>query len=66
MLREGLSEDGEHGGHVFDMCLAKAGAAFCRITGVEIKIPDSPAFDTCALKGASQEEIKSAEQGKDN
>ncbi len=59
-----LSEDRKHGGHVFDMCLTKASAAFCRITGVEIKIPDSPAFDTYALKGASQEEIKSVEQGK--
>ncbi len=29
-----------------------------------IRIPDTPAFDTYALKGASKEEIKSVEQGK--
>ena len=60
-----LSEDKKHGGHVFDISLADGSASFCRITSVEIKIPDSPAFDTYALKRASQEEIKSVEQGKD-
>ena len=29
-----------------------------------IKIPDTLAFDTYALKGASKDEIKSVEQGK--
>ncbi|BAL84936.1 hypothetical protein SELR_pSRC101290 (plasmid) [Selenomonas ruminantium subsp. lactilytica TAM6421] len=29
-----------------------------------IRILDTPAFDTYALKGASKEEIKSVEQGK--
>lgn len=37
---------------------------FCSITSVEVRIPVTPAFDTYALKGASQEEIKSVEQGK--
>ena len=60
-----LSEDKKHGGHVFDISLADGSASFCRITSVEIKIPDSPAFDTYALKRASQDEIKSVEQGKD-
>ena len=59
-----LSEDKKCGGHVFDMSLMKADAAFCRITSVEVKIPDTPAFDTYALKGASQDDIKSVEQGK--
>ena len=59
-----LSEDKAHGGHVFDISMAQGTAAFCRITRVEIQIPDSPPFDTYALKGASQEEIKSVEQGK--
>lgn len=59
-----LSEDRKYGGHVFDVSLTKAEAAFCRITSVEVRIPDSPAFDTYALKEASQEEIKSVEQGK--
>ena len=59
-----LSDDKKHGGHVFDVCLTQGNAGFCRITSVEIKIPDTPAFDTYALKGASQDEIKSVEQGK--
>ncbi len=59
-----LSEDKKYGGHVFDISLTRGNAAFCRITSVEINIPDTPAFDTYALKKASQEEIKSVEQGK--
>ena len=59
-----LSDDKKHGGHVFDVSLTQGDAAFCRVTNVEIKIPDTPAFDTYALKGASQDEIKSVEQGK--
>lgn len=59
-----LSEDKKYGGHVFDLSLIQGNAAFCRITSVEVRIPDTPAFDTYALKGASQEEIKSVEQGK--
>ena len=39
-------------------------AKFCKITSVEVRIPDSPAFDTYALKKASKDEIKSVEQGK--
>ena len=59
-----LSEDKKHGGHVFDVSINQGKADFCRITSLEIRIPDSPAFDTYALKGASQDEIKSVEQGK--
>ena len=59
-----LSEDRKQGGHVFDVSLTRGEAAFFRITSVEVQIPDSPAFDTYALKGASQDEIKSVEQGK--
>ncbi|MBQ9007827.1 MAG: acetolactate decarboxylase [Clostridia bacterium] len=59
-----LSEDRKYGGHVFDVSLVQAEAAFCKITSVEIQIPDTPAFDTYALKNASQEDIKSVEQGK--
>ena len=59
-----ISEDKKHGGHVFDVSINQGKAAFCRITSLEIRIPDSPAFDTYALKGASQDEIKSVEQGK--
>lgn len=59
-----LSEDKKNGGHVFDVSITRANAGFCRITSLEIKIPDTPAFDTYALKSASQDEIKSVEQGK--
>ncbi len=59
-----LSEDKKCGGHVFDISLTQGNAAFCRITSLEIQIPDTPAFDTYALKGASKDEIKSVEQGK--
>ncbi len=59
-----LSEDRMCGGHVFDISITKGDAAFCRITSIEIQIPDTPAFDTYALKGASKDEIKSVEQGK--
>ena len=59
-----LSEDKKCGGHVLDVNMKQGNAAFCRITSVEVRIPDTPAFDTYALKGASQEEIKTVEQGK--
>lgn len=59
-----LSEDAKTGGHVFDANITCGNAAFCRITSLEIRIPDTPAFDTYALKSASQEEIQSVEQGK--
>lgn len=59
-----LSEDKKSGGHVFDISLTEGDAVFCRITSIEIQIPDTPAFDTYALKGASKDEIKSVEQGK--
>ena len=59
-----LSDDKKCGGHVFDISLVQGDAAFCRITSVEIQIPDTPAFDTYALKAASKDEIKSVEQGK--
>ena len=59
-----ISEDKKQGGHVFDVSINQGKAAFCRITNLEIRIPDSPAFDTYALKGASKDEIKSVEQGK--
>ena len=59
-----LSEDRKSGGHVFDISLNQGEAKFCKITSVEVRIPDTPAFDTYALKGASQDDIKSVEQGK--
>ena len=61
-----LSEDAQKGGHVFDVSMTRGSAAFCRITSLEIRIPDSLAFDTYELKSASKEEIKSVEQGKNS
>ncbi len=59
-----LSDDKKHGGHVFDIVLKQGNASICRITSVEVRIPDTPAFDTYTLKGVSKDEIKSVEQGK--
>lgn len=59
-----LSDDRKHGGHVFDISMTRGTADFCRVTSVEIRIPDTPSFDTYALKSASKDEIKSVEQGK--
>ena len=59
-----LSEDKRKGGHVFDVSMTRGNVALYRITSLEVRIPDSPAFDTYALKSASKEEIKSVEQGK--
>ena len=59
-----ISEDKKHGGHVFDLSMIGGEASFCRLTSVEVRIPDTPAFDTYDLKSASNDEIKSAEQGK--
>lgn len=59
-----ISEDKKSGGHVFDISINQGKADFCRITSLEIQIPDSPAFDTYALKSASKDEIKTIEQGK--
>lgn len=59
-----LSEDKKNGGHVFDVRMTQGNAALYRITSLEVRIPDTPAFDTYALKNASKEEIKSVEQGK--
>ncbi len=59
-----LSDDKKYGGHVFDVSVIKGNANFNRIANVEVRIPDTPAFDTYALKSASQDDIKSVEQGK--
>ena len=59
-----LSADEKKGGHVFDISLTRGNASFCKITGLEIRIPDSPAFDTYELKSVSKEDIKSVEQEK--
>ena len=59
-----ISEDRKKGGHVFDLSLENGTAYFDTITNIELTLPHGPAFDTYALKGASKDEIKSVEQGK--
>ena len=58
-----LSEDKTKGGHVFDLEMEKGTAKLDRISGIEIQLPDDPAYDVYSLKQASQEEIKQVEQG---
>ena len=57
-----ISEDKKHGGHVFDISMIKGEAAFCKLTSVEVRIPDTPAFDTYDLRSASKDDIRSVEQ----
>ena len=59
-----ISDDRKSGGHVFDLSIDKCVASFEKITEIEIKLPFEPAFDTYSLKKASDNEIKSVEQGK--
>jgi len=58
-----LSADQSRGGHAFDVEVAQAQAQFCRISRIEIRMPDEPAFDTYSLKEASGSDIKKVEQG---
>ncbi|MDO4870420.1 MAG: acetolactate decarboxylase [Bacillota bacterium] len=58
-----LSEDRKKGGHVFGIVLDQGKAKWTRINNIEIALPQEPAFDTYALKGASQDDIKEVEQG---
>ena len=59
-----LSSDRTRGGHVFDLSLKSGEAHMDKISRIEIQLPYSPAFDTYALKNASQDEIRQVEQGK--
>ena len=59
-----VSEDRKHGGHVFEIVMASGKGAISKINSIELKLPDEPVFDTYSLKQASEQEIKSVEQGK--
>ena len=59
-----LSADKTRGGHVFDVSLKSGQVRMDKISRINIQLPYSPAFDTYALKDASQEEIRQVEQGK--
>ena len=59
-----ISKNRTKGGHVFNVSCQKGVAKLTKLTNLEIKLPESPAFDTYALKESSQEDAKSVEQNK--
>ena len=58
-----LSDDKTRGGHVFEIEMMRGRVFLDKITEIEIKLPNDPAFDTYSLKEASSEDIKKVEQG---
>ena len=58
-----LSKDHTKGGHVFEIDMKEGTAQMAKVTEIEISLPSEPAFDTYALKEASQDDIKKVEQG---
>lgn len=59
-----ISDDRTKGGHVFDLSMEQGTARAVRLTAIEINLPSEPAFDTYALKNASDADIKKVEQDK--
>lgn len=58
-----ISDDRTMGGHVFELKLKQGVARVETLHKIELQIPTEPAFDTYALKSASEDEIKEVEQG---
>ena len=61
-----ISDDRLHGGHVFELRMKKGSVKLKKISQIEIRLPNEPAFDTYSLKNASGDEIKQVEQGHQN
>ena len=59
-----ISEDRTRGGHVIDLVMARGSAVMNKISQIQIRLPNSPSFDTYSLRQASQDEIRDVEQGK--
>lgn len=59
-----ISEDRKKGGHVFELDMKEGRVQLAKLTTVQIRLPDEPAFDTYSLKEASADDIKAVEQGK--
>ncbi len=59
-----VSEDKTLGGHVFDICMKEGDVKLDKISMIDIRLPMDAAFDTYALKEASNDDIKKVEQGK--
>lgn len=58
-----ISEDRKNGGHVFELAMSSGSGRISKINTIELKLPDEPIFDTYSLKQASNEDVKSVEQG---
>ena len=59
-----LSEDKKCGGHVFEIIMKRGKCFLDKINDIELTLPKEPVFDTYSLKKASEDEIKTVEQGK--
>ncbi len=59
-----ISEDRNHGGHVFDLHMLRGRAVIDKIQRLTIQLPSEPSFDTYSLTEASQQEIRQVEQGR--
>ena len=57
-----ISRDRCKGGHVFGVKIKSGMLRISKMDSLEIQLPKDPAFDTYALKEASQEDIKKVEQ----
>lgn len=58
-----VSEDRKFGGHVFEVSMSSGECQIQKMDRIEIQLPREAAFDTYALKEASQKEIEEVEQG---
>ena len=59
-----ISDDRTKGGHVFEVSMEYGHIQLDKISRIELQLPTEPAFDTYALKTASDDDIKQVEQGK--
>lgn len=60
-----ISDDRTKGGHVFEIDMKHGSVMMDKISNIELQLPSEPVFDTYSLKEASEDEIKTVEQGKD-
>ncbi len=58
-----ISDDRTMGGHVFELDMKHGSVRMDKISNIELQLPSEPVFDTYSLKEASEDEIKTVEQG---
>ena len=58
-----ISKDKKLGGHVFEAVMSSGECLIQKMDRIDIQLPRDAAFDTYALKQASNDEIKEVEQG---